>query len=330
MLRKSIARSLLAGVLLALASGAQAQYRDEDRPDGITAQSRKFLLGQPYTGKAEPAPRLADGHVSLNGVWKLLHEEGRPDGNLAKDLPGYRLPYTAKGRAQLAANYKEIDPEARCILTGFPRALTQVFPFEIVQTPRRTATLGLFGGHRWIWSDGRKPPVDPDPRYSGNAIGHWEGDTFVVRSSVFHDSREGKAWLDDNANPISAGAILVERYTRPDKHHLDLELTYTDTEYYTAPIRYSRHYVLAPEGQPLPQVSCEWNTEWVLTTLAPGPGEIGADGNRYFGPDRQDVPDWPIGSVGDPARATGYWLYRKNKPKPSDLPADAQTAQAKP
>ncbi len=322
---KSPRSPLVAGVLLALAFSAQAQYRDEARPDGITAQSRKILLGQPYTGAAEPTPRLADGHPSLNGVWKLLHEDGKPDGNLAKDLPGLQLPYTAKGKAQRDANYAQIDPEARCIITGLPRALTQVFPFEIVQTPRRVATLNLFGWHRWIWTDGREPPVDPDPRYTGNAVGHWEGDTFVVRSSAFHDSSEGRAWLDDNANPISAGAVLVEKYTRPDKHHLDLELTYTDPVYYREPVRYTRHYVLAPEGEALPQVSCEWNTEWVVTSLEPGPGKIAADGNRYFGPDRQDVPDWPIGSVYDPTRATGYWLYRKNKPKPSDLPADAQT-----
>ncbi len=323
----SIKPFALTGVLLALAFNAQAQYRDEARPDGITEQSKQLLLGQPYAGKAGPTPKLADGHPSLNGVWKLLHEDARPDGNLGKDLPNFQLPYTANGKAQLAANYKQIDPEAKCIIVGIPRALTEVLPFEIVQTSRRLATLGQFGWHRWVWTDGRQPPSDPDPRYTGNAVGHWEGDTLVIRSTAFHDSSDGKAWLDDNANPIGSDAVLVERWTRPDLHHLNLDLVYTDAAYYSAPIHYTRHFVLAPEGEALPQVSCEWNTDWVVTSLEPGPGKIGADGNRYFGPDKQIVPDWPLGSVSDPTRATGYWLYRKNKPKPSDLPADA--AQAK-
>lgn len=47
---------------------------------------------------------------------------------LAKSLPELQLSYTAKGKAQRGTNYVQIDPEVRCIITGLPRALAQVFP----------------------------------------------------------------------------------------------------------------------------------------------------------------------------------------------------------
>jgi hypothetical protein len=287
---------------------------------GAERSAEDVLLGKPYTGLVMPAPRGADGRPSLTGFWKLLHEPGKPDGNLAKDEPGFELPYSQKGRDVLQFNLsKTIDPEARCIPSGIPRLLTSVLPMEILHTPERLATFHQLSFHRWVWLDGRKPDPDPDPRYLGNAIGHWEKEILVIESTGFRDSSDGKLWLDDNGNPQSAQARVVERWSRPDFHHLNLELTYSDPVYYTKPISYRRSWVLGDPGEGLREFSCEWNTPWVVRNLEPGPGRIGANGNRGFGENNQLVPDLPLGSV-DSTRGSGYWLYRKNKPKPSDLP----------
>ncbi len=310
--------ALLAAALL-LAMPAAAQYREAEQPDGITARSADLILGKPYTGRSVATPRDAQGRPLLTGFWKLLHEPGKPDGNLGKDRPGFALPYTPRGREVLAANHQTLDPEARCIITGNPRLLTSVLPFEILHTPQRLAFFHQLSWHRWVWLDGRAHDADPDPRYLGNSNGHWEGDTLVIESTGFQDSADGKVWLDDNANPISTGARVVERWSRPDFHHLNLELTYTDPAYYSEPITYRRSWVHGAQGEYLQEFSCEWNTWWILNHLEPGPGHIGADGNRGFGPDNQLVPDLPLGAV-EGNRGTGYWLYRKNKPKPSDLP----------
>jgi hypothetical protein len=304
-------------VSLAACGGGQAPASDdrESRP------AAEVLLGQPYDGPATQTPRGTDGKPLLTGYWKLLHEAGKPDGNLGKDRPNFVLPYTERGRTVLAANYKTIDPEARCIITGIPRLLTGVLPFEILHTPERLGTFHALSWHRWVWLDGRERDPEQEPRYLGNAIGTWDGDTLVIESSGFQDSVDGKVWLDDNANPISAQATVVERWSRPDFNHLNLELTYTDPAYYTAPIVYRRNFVHGAAGEGLTEFSCEWNTPWVVTHLEPGPGAIGPNGNRGFGPDNQLVPDLPLGSVDD-SRGTGYWLYRKNKPKPSDVPTE--------
>lgn len=277
------------------------------------------ILGQAYQGPKVATPRDAKGKPLLTGYWKLLHEDGKPDGNLGKDQPGFVLPLTPAGQAAAAANRKVVDPEARCLITGTPRLLTSVLPFEILQTPERLATFHQLSWHRWVWLDGRKRDPDEDPRYLGNARGRWDGDTLVIESTGFHDSAGGNIWLDDNANPISSDAVLVERWSRPDFHHLNLELTYTDKRYYSRPITYLRSWVAGAPGEHLKEFSCEWNTPWVVRHVEPGPGEIAANGNRGFGPGNQLVPDLPLGAVSG-NRGVGYWLYRANKPKPSDLP----------
>jgi hypothetical protein len=283
------------------------------------AEAQATLLGTPYEGPAQPTPRGTDGKPLLTGYWKLLHEIDKPDGNLAKDSPQRELPYTDAGRRALQFNVTQtIDPEARCVITGIPRLLTSVLPFEILHTPKRLGTFHALSWHRWVWLDGRKQEDDPDPRYLGNAIGHWEGDTLVIESAGFRDSADGKFWLDDNGNPQSSQARVVERWTRPDLHHLNLALTYTDPAYYTKPIKYSRSWVLGPPGEALQEFSCEWHTPWIVSHLEPGPGKIDANGNRGYGPDDQIVPTLPLGSV-DSSRGTGYWLFRSNKPKPSDV-----------
>lgn len=286
----------------------------------IATTSAEAILGKSYSGPTVATPRDEAGKPLLTGFWKLLHEPGKPDGNLGKDQPGFALPYTAAGKAALDANYKTVDPEARCIITGTPRILTSVLPFEILHTPKRLAFLHQLSWHRWVWLDGRKADPEADPRYFGNAIGRWDRDTLVIESTGFQDSADGKFWLDDNANPISGQAKLVERWTRPDFHHLNLELTYTDPVYYSKPITYHRSWVAAPKGEYLREFSCEWNTPWLVEHLEPGPGKINADGNRGYGPNNQLVPDLPLGAV-EGSRGTGYWLFRKNKPKPSDLPS---------
>jgi hypothetical protein len=283
------------------------------------------LLGRPWTGPAKPVPRDAEGRPLLTGYWKLLRELGKPDGNLGKDRPGFQLPYSEAGRRMLEFNRTQtIDPEARCLISGNPRLTTSVLPFEILHTPKRLAFFYYLGWHRWVWLDGRDLEDDPDPRYLGNNVGHWEGDTLVVRANGFKDSADGRFWLDDNANPQSSAATIEERWRRPDFHHLEVTLTYDDPVYYTEPVTYTRRWVLANPGETLPEFSCEWNTPWLVGHLEPGPGPIGLDGNRGFGPDGEVVPELPLGAVdGSDSRGTGYWLYRRNKPKSSDPPPEA-------
>ena len=103
---------------------------------------------------------------------------------------------------------------------------------RIVQTP--TEVLQFFErDHIWrdLWTDWRKLPDDPEPRWFGYSTAHWEGDTFVVESGHFDD----RTWLDMDGSIHSDQMQLVERYRRADHDHLELFLTITDPKAYTAP-----------------------------------------------------------------------------------------------
>ena len=86
---------------------------------------------------------------------------------------------------------------------------------------------------REIWMDGRVPPNVEDylPRFNGYSAAQWEGDTLVVTSVGFDD----RQWIDQHGYPISAEAVLEERWDRPSPNRLRVQLTLKDPLLYAAP-----------------------------------------------------------------------------------------------
>lgn len=235
------------------------------------------MSGQEPTGEVGPTPRDAVGHPDLTGYWKPLREKGKPGGNLAKDLPGFQLPLNEAGKAAQEYNRtKTIDPEALCILGGIPRHDASGLPFEVLQTPKRLAFLYLYSTHRYIPVDGRQREADLEPRFFGNPLGKWDGDTLVIDTVGFKDQR---IWADENGDPQSDAMHTVERWTRPDAAHIHLQLTVDDPKFYTHPFEFNRTWVLGRPGEGLTEYACAENNI-DAKHLGPGPGAIGADGNR--------------------------------------------------
>jgi hypothetical protein len=120
------------------------------------------------------------------------------------------------------------DPE------GFPRNLLfELRPFQVVHTPTSVLFLYMFE-KRWrvVWTDGRQLPKDPDPRWYGYSVGHWEDDsTFVVDSNGTDD----RTWLDNAGNPHSSEMKVEERYHRLNANTLELTVTIDDAKAYTKP-----------------------------------------------------------------------------------------------
>ena len=242
----------------------------------------KPISTTPYA--AGPTPRLADGHPDLSGFWKPVKEKGKPGGNMGKDYPGFKLPFTAEGEKIHQFNLtKVVDPEAVCILGGIPRHNASGLPFEILATPTRTAFLYLYTTHRLIPVDGRPVDPDPDPRFFGNPVGSWDGDVFVIRTNGLRDSADGKIWLDENGDPTSDQAAVVERWTRPDSNTVHLEMTINDPKYYKEPIHFQRTWTRGLPGEGLTEYACN-ETSTGQDTIGPGPGYIGPDGNRGYPP----------------------------------------------
>lgn len=228
---------------------------------------------------AGPTPRLADGHPDLSGYWKGTRDTV-PVGNMAKDLPGLKLPFTPAGEAALKHNLTAtIDPESLCIIGGIPRHNASGLPFEVLQTPKKVAFLYFYSYYRLIPVGASvKHSEDPDPSFFGEEIGHWEGDTLVIDSTGFKDE---KVWIDENANPHSDALHVVERWTRPDANHIHVDTLIQDPKFYTKPFTYSRTWVAGPANEDLHEYSCSENNV-DKDHLGFGPGPIRKDGTRGY------------------------------------------------
>lgn len=225
-----------------------------------------------------PAPRHADGHPDLTGYWR---DDGNanPHGNLGKDYPGFKLPFTPAGEAALKYNREHtIDPESLCLPGGLPREDIGDGGFQLVHVATDAVFLYQYGTFRDIPLDRKAHTEDPDPTYFGESIGSWDGDTLVIDSIAFKDQ---KTWSDENADPHSDRLHTIERWTRPDAGHLHLELTVDDPKFYKEPLHYQRTWIAAA-GHTREQACSENNIDVTEGHLGFGPGPIRADGTRGY------------------------------------------------
>lgn len=213
----------------------------------ISATIFIFSLVFSSIAHAQNARRLAPDSLKnapfdphdLSGVWWGVLARGANfglGGTIPPMTPWAEERYKAakpglggSGRAQPLGN----DPMMNCDPMGFPRIMFWTnYPIEIVQLPKRTMMFfDWFYTYRTIWTDGRKLPEDPEPRWYGNSVGQWEGDTFVVRSTGFDD----RTWLDADGHPHSEDMKLEERYRRVDHNTIEITMTLTDSKAFTKP-----------------------------------------------------------------------------------------------
>jgi hypothetical protein len=116
-------------------------------------------------------------------------------------------------------------------------------PRKIIQTP--DVMVILYEGNagvRQIFLDGRPlPDNDPQPWWYGYSIGNWDGDTLVVETVGFRDG----GWLDVQGSPLTDEGKLIERFTRLDYGHLQIDVTVDDPKAYTEPFTVRvRHRVM--------------------------------------------------------------------------------------
>lgn len=157
----------------------------------VLAQGQGGTVTAPDVQSSKPTPRTADGHPDLSGYWKGTRDT-KPVGNIAKDLPGLKLPLTPAGEATWKHNATAtIDPESLCIIGGIPRHNASGLAFEVLQGANKVAFLYWYSYYRLIPVDAnRKHSEDPDPSFFGEELGHWDKDALVVDSVGFKDTQE--------------------------------------------------------------------------------------------------------------------------------------------
>jgi hypothetical protein len=195
--------------------------------------------------KAGPAPKMADGHPDLSGVWWGGGDVGgrgfRPGGG----APAGGTPpatFTSLYKPQAAEHAKTLsdkdDPTLHCNPVAFGTLNVRLWNVgavgQIVATPKLVVLLSeTFHDYQLVPTDGRKHREDQPPTLRGDAVGHWEGDAFVVDVNNFTD--DTWMWAEGRVSFHSDALHIVERYRRVDSNTLEIEATVEDPKVLTAP-----------------------------------------------------------------------------------------------
>jgi len=200
-------------------------------------------------GRAAGPRRQGDGSIATlpdwSGAWVIPFSEFRKE-NLQQRNPNAGAPMLTPRFAEMQAAYpfqRRSNAEA-CLPTGMPNVMRYPFAVEFLFTPGRvTILLEQDSMVRRVYTDGRPHTVDPDPTYTGESIGHWEGQTLVVDTTAISSSAELQAGV-----PTSGKAHVVERIHLVDARHLQIDTIVEDAEALKAPWRRSRIYERSDAG----------------------------------------------------------------------------------
>ncbi|MFT3906968.1 MAG: hypothetical protein QM718_11730 [Steroidobacteraceae bacterium] len=126
---------------------------------------------------------------------------------------------------------------ATCIPDGVPGIMSTPMAFEYLFTPGRVTIIAENGEVRRIWTDGRKHQEDPDLKFSGDSIGHWEGDTLVVHTQSILPRSELFVGLQQ-----TEGTEVLERIHKVSPTKLQIDTVVANPDMLEEPFRYTRTY----------------------------------------------------------------------------------------
>ncbi|MES2603363.1 MAG: hypothetical protein V4603_00400 [Pseudomonadota bacterium] len=226
---------------------------------------------------AGPTPRMTDGHPDLSGVWWTGGDLGSPGyqssnkaagtGPSGPKTPTFAELYQPSAVEHAKTLRDKNDPTLLCKPTAFGTLNVRLFDVgavgQIVATPSMTVFMQeTFHGYQQIPTDGREHRAVP-PSFRGDAVGHWEGDTFVVETTNFTDD----TWIyaEGRVSFHSDQMKVTERYTRTDANTLVIEATVEDPQVLTAPwVVPKQTLVLAPFDQLLPLICTGTETQELM------------------------------------------------------------------
>jgi hypothetical protein len=209
----------------------------------VAAMLPGAAAAQAPAASAYRAPRTADGHPDLQGIWKAMNtaiwniqdhsaEPGIPAGQGV--VEGNEIPYLPAALPKRMENFKNratADPEAKCALVGVPRITYMPYPFQIFQTRDQITMVSEYAHTiRNIYLNSKHPPEGIE-WYMGDSRARWEGETLVVDVVHFSD----QTWFDRSGHYHSPAMHVVERYTRTGPDHMLYEATIEDPNVFSRP-----------------------------------------------------------------------------------------------
>jgi len=202
-------------VVLLTAVGATAPRANAQSRPAFSIPSEDPIPGQQpgALSKANLAKPRPKPPFDLTGNWMYSPAMNRDNGvfgyvPLPKLKPAAQASYDASLAAVKSGKAYKND-EGECWPAGMPEMMTRVWPNQTIQLPTMILMIQMLKHEiRWIYLDGR-PHADPEikpPSYSGDSIGHFEGDMLVVETTNLQPKRH---WVQPGI-PISSQLKIVE------------------------------------------------------------------------------------------------------------------------
>lgn len=210
----------------------------------LVAVEKDGLVLQPR----EPAAPASAAHAtSLAGVWELP-DGGEDTGDFSKRWAAVAL--TDKGRAARDAFRPEDRPAAQCIAPPTPQLMAMPYLNQVeLGTDKVILRNEFFNVERIVYMDGRGHPANGERTIQGHSIGHWEGKTLVVDTTLFADHRAPIRGRNEGV-PSGSQRHVVERYRlNDDGTRMLIDFVVEDPEYLAEPFTGTLQWVYRPELQ---------------------------------------------------------------------------------
>jgi len=230
----------------------------------------------------DSVPRMADGKPDLSGVWWGGGDVGgpgfgggrRPGGQQGAPPPSFTSLYKPEAQERAKSLSDKHDPTLRCTPTAFGTLNVRLWDVgavgQIVATPKFVLLLSeTYHGYQIVPTDGRPHRDTVPPSWRGDAVGHWEGDTFVVETKNFTD--DTWMWAEGRVSFHSDQLRIVERYRRVDAETLVIDATVYDPGVLTGPWTVPTQTLkLAPFDQIMPLNCVGAETADLIEAVPPG------------------------------------------------------------
>ena len=202
----------------------------------------------------KPVPRTADGKPDFSGVYG-----GGAGGGGARGAAAPAGPVLKAGaeKFRIVRGPDDTGATSNCMPLVPPQSWGVPYQFQILQGANYVAIFHEYPGtFRIIPTDGSPHPVDPDPSWLGDSVGHWEGDTLVIDTIGFNEKTELQGFQHTES------LHMIERFRRTEYETVQYEVTIEDPNVFEKPYTLTRNFALRPDLKRIDEFICENNRDY--------------------------------------------------------------------
>lgn len=233
-----------------------------------------WLLGAIFATGAMAQTSHEAALPDWSGVWSMTSNTSFDQATLkppgansnspgTREFPPFNDAWEAKYEANLALKEEGRlpDPISTCgTPAGYPRMMNLPGASEFIVRPEQVWIVTEDGPNIMrIYTDGREHPGPNDrwPTFSGESVGHWEGDTLVFETISLKG--HGDTIIDRTGLTLSEQARIVTRMRKIEDDLIEVRFAIDDPEALSETWHVVKHYRRHPPGTRMIEFACAEN-----------------------------------------------------------------------